>query len=150
MGGFALFYAACTMGTNSVRPRLIQIAKPQVTMSSGIRARQGINCTFWLAKAGALLRCPPLAVLALRRVGEEYPLASGYRFAGVGQCPTKPLLHRLALHPAVAAKMHNLFLDGPYVLQMPRARSTSSTLSTDCSSVSSAVSTTSSGASGSS
>jgi hypothetical protein len=44
---------------------------------------------FLLAVAGALRRCPPLAVLALRRVG------------------------RLALHPATTAKMHNLLLRGP-------------------------------------
>ena len=72
-----------------------------------------ITCTFLLAVDGALLCCPPLAVLALRRVGEEYPLESGYRFAGVGQCPTKPLLHRLASHPPTAAKMHNLFPHEP-------------------------------------
>jgi hypothetical protein len=41
-----------------------------------------------LAVAGALLRCTPLAVLALRRVG------------------------RLALHRATTAKMHNLSLRG--------------------------------------
>jgi hypothetical protein len=34
-----------------------------------LRARAGIICTFLLAIAGALRRCPPLAVLALRRVG---------------------------------------------------------------------------------
>jgi hypothetical protein len=39
--------------------------------------------------AGALLRCSPLAVLALRRK----------------EC--------LALHPAMTAKMHRLFLDRP-------------------------------------
>ncbi|OGB20779.1 MAG: hypothetical protein A3I66_19375 [Burkholderiales bacterium RIFCSPLOWO2_02_FULL_57_36] len=42
-----------------------------------------------LAGAGALLRCPPLAVLVLRRVG------------------------RLASPPAPTAKLHNLFLRGP-------------------------------------
>jgi len=41
-----------------------------------------------LAVAGALLRCVPLAVLALRRVT------------------------RLASHPATTAKLHNLFLRG--------------------------------------
>jgi hypothetical protein len=54
-----------------------------------LRARAGIICTFLLAVAGALRRCPPLAVLALRRV------------------------ERLALHPATTAKMHNLSLRGP-------------------------------------
>ena len=79
------------------------------------RARQGINCTFWLAKAGALLRCPPLAgrVSACKRIPFRRRIA----------CDPKSLLHlavlalhrvgRLALHPAVAAKRHNLFLDGP-------------------------------------
>ena len=44
----------------------------------------------------------PETVLALRRVGEEYPLASGYRFAGVGHTPRNPCstaLHRIQLCP---------------------------------------------------
>jgi hypothetical protein len=64
------------------------------------RARAGMSCTFLLVVAGALQRacssfcwlrtcCPPLAVLALRRVG------------------------RLASHAATTAKMHNLSLRGP-------------------------------------
>ncbi len=51
-----------------------------------LRPRAGISCTFSLVVAGALLRCPPLAVLARRRVV------------------------RLASHPAMPAKMHNLSL----------------------------------------
>jgi len=47
-----------------------------------------MSCEVLLAVAGALLRCAPLAVLALRRVA------------------------RLASHPATAAKCHNLFLHG--------------------------------------
>jgi hypothetical protein len=66
-----------------------------------------------LAVAGALPRCQTLAVLVPRRVREEYPLANGYRFAGVGQCPMKPLLHRLALHPATTAKLLDLLLRSP-------------------------------------
>lgn len=44
-----------------------------------------------------------LAVLVPRRVRKEAPLASGYRFAGVGQCPSKPLLFRLVLLSATTA-----------------------------------------------
>ena len=52
--------------------------------------RTGISCTIFLAVAGALRCCPPLAVPALRRVV------------------------RLAAHPATTAKLHNLFLRGAF------------------------------------
>ena len=57
-----------------------------------LRVRAGISCTILLAIAGALLRCAPLAVPALRRVAH------------------------LASPPAMAAKWHNLFLRGPLTL----------------------------------
>jgi len=50
--------------------------------------RTEISCTILLVVVGALPRCAPLAVLALRRVA------------------------RLASHPATTAKLHNLFLRG--------------------------------------
>ncbi|AMP16921.1 hypothetical protein CPter291_4703 [Collimonas pratensis] len=53
------------------------------------RAPLGSKLGIWAAVTGALLRCPPLAVLALRRVG------------------------RLASHPAKAAQMPNLLPNGP-------------------------------------
>jgi hypothetical protein len=53
-----------------------------------LRHRAEISCTILLAVPGALQRCPPLAVLALRRVV------------------------RLAAHPATTAKLHTLFLRG--------------------------------------
>jgi hypothetical protein len=59
---------------------------PRTIVRKGPRSNK---LAFLLAVAGALRRCPPLAVLALRRVG------------------------RLALHPATTAKMHNLLLRGP-------------------------------------
>ena len=52
-------------------------------------AYQVISCSFLLAVAGALRRCSPLAVLALRHV------------------------ERLATHPATTAKMYNLLPDKP-------------------------------------
>jgi len=58
---------------------------------SVFRHRAEIICTILLAVAGALLCCPPLAVLALRRVG------------------------RLAAHPATIAKLHNLFPRGALI-----------------------------------
>ena len=36
-----------------------------------LRGRPGISCTFLLAVAGVLLRCPSLAVLALRRYDRQ-------------------------------------------------------------------------------
>jgi hypothetical protein len=45
---------------------------------------------------------------------ERYRLARRYSFRLNFQCPTKPLLHRLALHPATTAKLPNLLLRGYY------------------------------------
>jgi hypothetical protein len=60
-----------------------------LTRTAGAKDPRSNKLAFWLAVAGALRCCPPLAVLALRRVG------------------------RLALHPATTAQMHNLLLRGP-------------------------------------
>jgi hypothetical protein len=54
-----------------------------------LRARAGIICTFLLAVAGALLRCPPLAgrVSACKRIPFRRRIA----------CDPKPLLHLAVL-----------------------------------------------------
>ncbi len=64
-------------------------AQTIVSQMASLRGHAEISCTILLAAAGALLRCAPLAVLALRRIA------------------------RLASHPATTAKLHSLFLREP-------------------------------------